>query len=128
MHEPLYYYNQTNVTSVTTQMSDKKIYEEQAMCSNLIEWLIKENEYEHYADLLNWKILNSKQEWLLNTKDFSKFLEIMPKSNKYILSCPYFNHKLKIMGWCLVHHLSFISVTFLFLRHLKQYFINRKKL
>lgn len=126
LHEPLYYYNQTNATSVTTQMSNKKIYEEQAMCSNLIEWLIKENEYEHYADLLNWKILNSKQEWLLNTKDFSKFLEIMPESNKFILTCPYLNMKLKITGWCLVHHLSFISVSFLFLRHLKQYFINRK--
>lgn len=128
LHEPLYYYNQTNTTSVTTQMSGKKVYEEQAMCLDLIEWLKKENEYEHYADLLNWKILNSKQEWLLNTKDFSKFLEIIPESNKFILTCPYLNVKLKIMGWCLVHHLGFISVTFLCLRHLKQYFINRKKL
>ena len=118
----------TSATPVSTLMSNRKIYEVEAMCSNLIEWLIKENEYEHYADLLNWKILNSKQEWLLNTKDFSKFLEIMPESNNFILTCPYLNVKLKIMGWCLVRHLSFISVTFLFLRHLKQYFINRKKL
>lgn len=123
LHEPLYYYNQTNTVSVTTKMSKKILYEEPIMCLNLMEWLKKENEYEHYADLLNWKVLNSKQEWLLSTKDFSKFTETVPESNKFILTCPYLNLKLKIMGWCLIHHLSFVTVLFLCLRHLKLYYI-----
>lgn len=124
LREPLYYYNQTNATSVTTQVSDKKVYEEQAMCSDLIEWLKKENVYKHYADLLNWKILNNKQEWLLDTRKFTKFLEVLPESNMFILTCPYLNVKLKIIAWCLVHHLGFISVFILRLRRLKMFLIN----
>ena len=50
---------------------------------------------------------------------YNKFLDLYPESHNYILSCPFLNIKLKIMMWCLVHHVGVISKFMLLLRYLK---------
>lgn len=124
IHRPLYYYNRLNETSITHRINDKCLFDCRIMCLDLIEWCKIEGIYECYADLLYWKILNTKQEWLLDSSSYEKFIRTIPESNHYILSCPYLNVKLKIMGWCLVHHLKFVSLCFLFIRKLKKQICN----
>ena len=126
--EALYYHNCMNLSSITHEMQEKTMDDERIMDLDLISYFQKEKTIDNYIAQLNWRILNSKKEWLLNVETYDKFKKIIPESNRYILSCPYLNFKLKIMGWCLVHRLGFISLIFLCLRHLKQYFINRKRL
>ena len=123
IHECLYYYNQVNENSIMRKMDEKCLSDERIMCKELLIWLENEGSSGNYEDVLYWRILKGKQEYLLDTKTYSKFINTLPESNRYILSCPYLNIKLKIMGWCLVHHLKFISLVFLFLRKLRLHLI-----
>lgn len=90
----------------------------------LLKWLYKEG--VDFSNVLYWRILKGKQEMLLSTDTYKTFLNTVPESNRYILSCPDLNVKLKIMGWCLVHHLSFISKFLLFIRKCRLLFVVTK--
>ena len=124
LHEHLYYYNQLNGNSIMHRMDEKCLSDERVMCKKLLVWLENEGSGGDYADVLYWRILKGKQEYLLDTKTYHKFIDTLSESNKYILSCPYLNVKLKIMGWCLVHHLTFISIFLLYLRKMRLYILS----
>lgn len=123
LHKVLYYYNHTNEDSIMYKMDEKSLSDERIMCKELLSWLDNEGVGKYYTNVLYWRILKGKQEWLLDTKTYDRFLTTMPESNQYIISCPYYNIKLKIMGWCLVHHMVCVSKFFLLLRHLKSRFL-----
>ena len=126
VHEPLYFYNQSNPNSAVQNLSEQSMYDEQSMYLDVIEWFKAKGTYEYYITQLCWRILKSKQEWLRSTETYNQFVQLVPESKEYIWSCPYLNLKLKIMGWCLTHHLRFISVCLLFLRNLRM-FLSKKK-
>lgn len=126
LHEPLYYYNRINEDSIISQLNEKTLSDERDMCLELLEWFEKEKELENYDDVLYWRILKGKQEYLLDKKTYRKFIEIVSESNQYILTCPYYNIKQKIMGWCLTHHMAFVSLFLLCLRNLKLRYIYHK--
>ena len=86
---------------------------------SLLDYFKKEGVYQYYKKQLCWRILKSKQEWVLSTSTYNKFLDLYPESHNYILSCPFLNIKLKIMMWCLVHHVGVISKFMLLLRYFK---------
>lgn len=119
VHEPLYYYNQMNVHSVMHSFNERAMHDEQKMYLDIIEWFKGRNELPQYIKEMSWRILKSKQELVLNTATYNDFLSISPESHDYIWSCPWLNFKLKLMMWCLVHHLGFISRSMLKLRGIK---------
>lgn len=115
---PFYYYRQ-NVSSVLHNMNEKTMHDEQLMYIDVINYFKIKGVYEYYKKELCWRILKSKQEWVLNTGSYYKFLAFHPDSHKYIWSCPFINFKLKVMMWSLTHHMSFISRFMLLLRYLR---------
>lgn len=115
----LYNYNRLNISSIMHNLNEKTMNDEQVMYLDVIDYFKKEGVYQYYKKQLCWRILKSKQEWVLSTSTYNKFLDLYPESHNYILSCPFLNIKLKIMMWCLVHHVGVISKFMLLLRYLK---------
>ena len=95
------------------------MHDEQIMYLDVINYFKKNNVYEIFQEPLCWRILKSKQEWILNTQTYDKFLSLHPESHQYIWSCPYLNFKLKLMMWGVTHHFSLLSRFMLLLRHLR---------
>lgn len=119
VHEPLYYYNQMNVHSVMHSFNERAMHDEQKMYLDVIEWFKEKGEYLYYSKQLGWRILKSKQEWLLSKDTQKQFIELMPETKRHIISCPFLNWKLKVNGWCLTHHMRWIPNIMLDLRDLK---------
>lgn len=114
-----YFYNRENQGSIVHNQSDKTINDEQMVYLDIIDFFKKHNAYDDYKKHICWRILRNKKNFLLNKSTWQKFKELVPESKHYILSCPYLNSKLKVNGWCLTHHLSFVSSFMLLLRHWK---------
>lgn len=119
LNKVLYNYNKMNSSSIMYGLNEKTMDDEQIMYLDLIHYLKEKHVYKYYEKQMGWRILKSKQEWVLDKDTYDKFLFLHPESHKYILSCPFINLKLKIMMWSLTHHLSFISRFMLFLRSLR---------
>lgn len=119
VHESLYYYNRMNTNSATHCFNERVMRDEQKMYFDVIEWFKGRNEFQWYIKEMSWRILKSKRELVLSTDTYAEFLSIFPESHDYIWSCPWLNFKLKLMMWCLVHHLGFVSVAMLKLRGIK---------
>lgn len=105
-------------------LNEKTMRSEQAMYLDIIDWFNKENVLNHYIKEMSWRILKSKQELVLKTTTYNEYLALFPLSHNYIWSCPWLNFKLKLMMWCLVHHLRCVSVLMLKLRNVKQQYVN----
>lgn len=108
-----------NVSSIMRSLNKKKMHDEQVMYLDVINYFKLQGVYQLYEKQLCWRILKSTQELVLNTSTYNQFLNFYPDCHQYICSCPFINTKLKIMMWCLVHHLSLISRFMLVLRFLK---------
>lgn len=119
LNKVLYNYNRMNSSSILHGLNKKTMNDEQVMYLDLINYLKEKHVYKYYEKQMGWRILKSKQEWVLDKETYDKFLFLHPESHKYIWSCPFINLKLKIMMWSLTHHLSFISRFMLFLRFLR---------
>lgn len=119
INEPLYYYNQLNVSSAVHRLGEKAMQDEQAMYMDIISWFKKERTLDNYIKQMSWRILKSKQELVLNTATYPDFFKLFPESHAYIRTCPWINKKIKVMMWCLTHHLKFVSKAIVKLRHIK---------
>lgn len=120
LNKVLYNYNQLNTSSIMHSLNSKTMHDEQVAYMDIIG-LFKENGvYEAYKREMGWRILKATQEFVLDTSTYTQFLTLHPDSHNYILSCPYINTKLKIMMWCLTHHMAFISKGILALRKIKE--------
>ena len=105
----LYYYNRMNEDSVLHKMTVKH-YDEIIEANLLIAQFFKENRIlSEFKDIVAWKVLRAKQDYVLDIATHDKFLSIYPECHKYILSCPTINKKIKIMMWLLTHRLGWIS-------------------
>lgn len=131
VREPLYYYNRLNMDFVMYKIwhgndfiiKGSAMRDEQMMYLDVIQWFERKNTLVHYQKELSWRILKSKQEWILSPATFVDFMTLYPESHKYIWSCPFIGVKLKIMMWCLTHHLKTILILILRMRNLKNRFL-----
>lgn len=121
--EPLYYYNRLNENSVMNRFNSRMMHDEQEMYLDVIAYFKQNEMYPYYAKQLCWRILKSKQEWLLDEATYTNFLSLYPECHNYIWSCPFLNVKIKIMAYCLTHHLKPVSVLMLKLRNMKTHLI-----
>ncbi len=120
-----YHYNQLNPTSCMHTLSPTTMLHEQAAYMEAIAFFKAQHVYGTYAQEMGWRILKSKQEWVLNINTHQEFLSLHPDSHRYIWSCPYINKKLKIMMWCLTHHLPWITYAMIYIRKFKENIIRR---
>lgn len=118
-HEPLYLYNVRNQSSIMHHIDRDRMYDEQKMYMDSISWIKDKGLYDSLEQELCWRVLKSSQELVLDTSTYQEFLSLYPQSHRYIWSCPYLNLKLKIMMWCLSHHLSLVSRFMLLARGLR---------
>ena len=118
--KPLYYYNLLNVNSAIHRLGEKAMRDEQKMYMDIINWFREERTFDNYIKQMSWRILKSKQELVLNTATYSDFFKLFPESHAYIVSCPWLNKKIKIMMWCLAHHLKLVSRMIVGFRKLKR--------
>lgn len=114
--ESLYYYNRTNVSSLLNQSGIKAREDSLVAFSEIAEFLKGKGVYYYFEQEVNWRILNAKQDWILNPQTYELFLNTLPESNKYILDCPYLNLKIKILMWCKLHNLGWVTDIINFLR------------
>lgn len=122
IHEPLYFYNVQNPSSIMHHLDRKRMYDEQRMYMDTIDWLRNAGLYEGVDKEMCWRVLKSSQELVLDSSTYNEFLSLYPQSHRYIWSCPYLNLKLKIMMWCLCHNLSAMSRFMLLIRNLRMRF------
>lgn len=120
VEEPLYFYNRLNAGSIVNHLNEKTMKDEQQMYADIIGWFRHSAMYSHYEKPLSWRVLKSKQEFILDRRKWKDFLNFYPESGKYILSCPFLNFKLKVMMWCVTHRMGFVTEFLLFLRNLKK--------
>ncbi len=115
---PLYNYNRQNESSIVHTLNEKTMNDEQWVYLDIVHFFEQKGEYENYRRELCWRILKSKQEWVLHTHTHDRFIALHPDSHHFILSCPYINVKQKIMMWCLTHKMPFITKCIIRLRTL----------
>lgn len=114
----LYHYNQMNQSSIVHAMDSRVRFEDEINSYGaMIEFMKDQNIYKAYSRYIYWKVINAKQDFLLNTGTFNRFLDTVPESNNYILDCPYVNIKIKIMGWLLVHDMKSVLLLIIRLRN-----------
>lgn len=107
--KPLYYYNRMNETSALHRMTVEK-YDEIIQAYLSVAQFFKDNNiYDEFRDIVSWKILRAKQDYVLDVKTHEKFLSIYPECHGYIFSCPTINNKIKIMMWLLTHKMGWIT-------------------
>lgn len=108
-----------NQSSIMHNLDLKTMHSEQQAYLEIIDFFKQHKVYANFEKQMCWRLLKSKQEWLLSRDTFAWFIAMVPESKHYILSCPFLNRKQKINGWCLTHHLKWISLLMLGLRHIK---------
>lgn len=107
--EPLYNYRVTNASSIThTILTERKRSDEKWMYEDLFRILKSLKKYTIYAPFIYWRMLYNKQALVMETSLHNEFISFFPEKRKYILPCPSINLKMKLMMWCLTHHLSFV--------------------
>lgn len=121
----LYNYNMTNENSAMHNFTPKIETDEQTVYLETIAFFEQEGVLKHYKKQMGWRILKSKQELVLDVNRHDEFLKIYPESHNHIWDCPYINKKLKIMIWCLTHHLSWITYAMIYVRNFKENYIRR---
>ena len=107
--KPLYYYNRMNEDSALHKMTVKH-YDEIIEANLLVAQFFKENGIlDEFREIVAWKVLRAKQDYVLDVATHDKFLAIYPECHKYILSCPTINNKIKLMMWFLTHRMGWVT-------------------
>lgn len=116
IRKAFYYYNRINEASALHNFSPEHYEKERWVNIEVIRFFKENGSYDDYARALSWRLLKSVQEYVLDMRTYEKFLITHPDGHKFIWSCPYLNFKIKVMMWCLSHHLRIVSKLFLLAR------------
>lgn len=109
--EPLYYYNQCNVTSIMHNLN-KYVGDDMKCYLETIGLFSQLGTFAEYEEVLCWRVLNALHFDMYYPERHKGIVEIFPLSHKYILSCPFYTMKQKILMWMLTHKCR-IGVLFL---------------
>ena len=118
VEKPLYNYRMQD-TSIVHSTSHNRTLQNQTWAYNSILEYFKDNGvYDKYAPSLYGRILFDYQRMVLDPSMHSEFCEIYPDKKNYIWKSTTINLKLKIMMWCLTHHMSFLTYLLCLARNL----------
>ncbi|MDD6252624.1 MAG: glycosyltransferase [Bacteroidales bacterium] len=102
---PLYNYRQRS-SSVMHNLNKRTELDEQWAYQDIIRFFKEQNVYADYKTVMNWRVLKSAQELLLNPADLDRFHELYKDGRRDMWSCPFVNTKVKILAWMMTHHLQ----------------------
>ena len=116
INEAFYYYNQNNSSSIMHNLNN---YKGDDMCCYLetIDMLEKNRDISNYEKELSWRVLNAIHFDMYYPKKHKEIKYIYPTSHKYILSCPFYTKKQKIMMWMITHNFRLLVLMFIKLRN-----------
>lgn len=118
VEKPLYNYRMQD-NSIVHSIDHNRMIKNQTWAYNSILQYFKDNGvYDKYAPSLYARILHDYQRMVLDPSQHQEFLKIYPDKKNYIWKSTTINLKLKIMMWCLTHHMSYIVRVFCKLRQL----------
>lgn len=106
---PLYFYNRMNEYSALHTLSVKQYDDIIYANLSIIAFFKEKGVFEQFKDIMAWRVLRAKQDFVLDIDTHEKFLSIYPECHDYILSCSTINKKIKIMMWLLTHHLGWMT-------------------
>lgn len=115
--KPLYSYNRMNEDSALHRMTVKKYDEIIEAILSVAQFFKKNGILDDFKEIVAWKVLRAKQDYVLDSATHDKFLSIYPDCHKYILSCPTINRKIKLMMWLLTHNLGWMTKIMVNLRN-----------
>ena len=101
---PLYNYRQ-RASSVMHNLNKRTERDEQWAYQDIIRFFKEENVYPDYKKVMNWRVLKSAQELLLDPAGLDRFQELYQDGENDMWSCPFVNTKIKILAWLMTHHL-----------------------
>lgn len=111
----LYNYRQTD-SSICHTLSANSHKEALSAYDDIISFLKEHNAYKPLSKTLAFRSLRHSQTLALDTATFDAFLAHNPDKRHFILSCPFMNTKMKIITWCLTHHMRPVASTIVSLR------------
>ncbi len=106
---PLYNYRMQGESIVHTNPHSRTIQNQEWAYNSILEYFIENGVYKDYAPALYGRILHDYQRMVLDISLHDDFSAIYPDKKYFIWKCSSINFKMKIMMWCLTHHLSFIT-------------------
>ena len=101
---PLYNYRQ-RASSVMHSLNKRTEQDEQWAYQDIIRFFKEQNVYPDYKKVMNWRVLKSAQELLLDPAGLDRFQELYQDGENDMWSCPFVNTKIKILAWLMTHHL-----------------------
>lgn len=122
VEKPLYNYRMQD-NSIVHSTNHQKVIENQIWAYNSVLDYFKDNDvYEVYAPSLYGRILHDYQRMVLDSSLHNEFRKIYPEKKHFIWKCTTINFKLKILMWCLTHHMSYIALIYCYIRKIYKYF------
>lgn len=108
--KPLYYYNQTNSSSIIHTVNPKRQFDEIKCYEQIEEWMKCTGLSDTFKKEMGWRYLKSKS-YFVSQNHFDDFRSIHPSSNRYIISVPlnFCPLKAKVKMVLTILHLDFIS-------------------
>lgn len=111
VHRSFYHYRY-RPTSIMSNMNGKTEADEQWVYQDTIRFFKEQGVYEDYRKVMNWRVLKSAQELLLDPAGHQRFMELFNDGREFIFSCPFVNRKIKMLAWMLTHNLRPAVVVF----------------
>lgn len=109
LNVPLYNYRQRGA-SIMHNLNKQTELDEQWAYQDIIWFFKEQNVYADYKTVMNWRVLKSAQDLLLNPADLDRFQELYKDGKRDMWSCPFVNTKIKILAWLMTHRMRFLVV------------------
>ena len=117
VNEPLYYYNQCNVSSIMHNLSCHA-GDDMTCFMETIEMFTKEGNLSDFEEVLSWRVLSALHFDMYYPEKHKEIIATYPTAHKYILTCPFYTRKQKLMMWLLVHRCRLPVLLFIKIRNL----------
>lgn len=118
VEKPLYNYRMQNNSIVHTTTHYKTLHDQIWAYNSILNYFKDNGVYEIYAPSLYSRILHDYQRMVLEPSLHKEFRKIYPEKKHFIWQCTTINLKLKIIMWCLTHHMSFVTFIYCHTRKL----------
>lgn len=109
VEKPLYNYRMQDNSIVHSTDHNRTIQNQTWAYNSILQYFKDNGVYDKYAPALYARILHDYQRMVLDPSQHQEFLKIYPDKKNYIWKSTTINLKLKIMMWCLTHHMSFLT-------------------
>lgn len=86
--------------------------------ASTIEFFKANNYYETTQEAMAWRMISACIDLVSDSSGFNQFIQLnYPHKNK-IANCPFISGKLKLVMWCLTHHMRLISTAIIRFRNM----------